>query len=353
MKTTRFPVLLPLLTAGACATAPSAPPDIQLGGSGPTRYKVTVVSASIASATPDGQPWHSEKPSNLLPLFKSLATLSRIPFASEAVAALVAPETGADVPPIPLVEVRVGGEMLGSSISRPTLTPKWNWSFALDTRDYKYDSQISFVVRDGDGEKLLAKYETSIGEILVKPDHQLPAADSVEILQIKVEPLPSSPEYRVFHFKVPANESLMDMASRPRPQSDNGWQPIPVLNGDAIRIGATGAVTFSSGVPAFKDTVSPEGRTSVERGSSSHPLEQCEKMPDHALVAFLAGKPIFIGTKHENSKVPESGQLLLGVNDIDVGDSSGYFEVTVEVNPPDLIAQRRPAPAFQAPSWKR
>ena len=173
----------------------------------------------------------------------------------------------------------------------------------------------------------------------------------MEVLQIKVEPLPNSPEHRVFHFSVPGNESLMDLASRPGPQSENSWQPIPVLNGDAIRIAAAGTVTFSSGFPAFKDTVSPEGRTSVERGSSSNPLEQCEKMNDHALVAFLAGKPIFIGSKYENPKVEQSGQLLLGVNDIDVGNSSGSFAVTVDVNPPDLIAQRHSSPAYQAPSW--
>jgi hypothetical protein len=271
--------------------------------------------------------------------------------ASEAVAALVAPTTDADIPPIPLVEVRVGGEMLGSSISQPTLTPKWNWPFALDTRDYKPDGQISFIVRDGDGEKLLGKFETSVGEILAKPDHQFPAADSVEILQIKVEPLPNSPEHRVFHFSVPGNESLMDLASRPGPRSENSWQPISVLNGDAIRIRATGTVTFSSGFPPLSDTVTPEGRTSVERGSWSHPLEQCEKMNDHALVAFLAGKPVFIGTKYEDSKVEQSGQLLLGVNDIDVGNNSGSFDVTVEVNPDDLSKQRHPSPAYQAPSW--
>lgn len=277
-----------------------------------------------------------------------------IPFASEAVAALVVPETGTNIPPIPLVEVRVGGEMLGSSISRPTLTPKWNWPFALDTRDYKSDSQISFIVRDGDGERLLAKYETSVGEILAKPDRQFPVADSVEILQIKVEPLPNSPEHRVFHFNVPANESLMDLASRQGPRSENGWQAIPVLNGDAIRIWATGTVTFSAGSPRslYEHTVSPEGRASVERGSWSHPLEQCEKMNDHALVAFLAGNPIFIGAKkYEDPKVEQSGQLLLDVNDIDVSNSSGSFNVTVEVNPDDLIKQRQSSPAYQAPSW--
>jgi hypothetical protein len=40
---------------------------------------------------------------------------------------------------------------------------------------------------------------------------------------------------------------------------------------------------------------------------------------------------------------------LLGVND--TGDNSGSFDVTVEVNPDDLIKQRHPSPAYQAPSW--
>jgi len=255
-----------------------------------------------------------------------------------------------------LVEVRVGDETLQSGIRRTTLTPKWNWPFALN--HYKSDSQISFFVRDADGGGSLGQYPLTVGKLmeLARPDYHFPAAGSVEILQIKVEPLPDIPEHRVFHFKVPANESLIDLASRQGPRLENSWQPIPVLNGDAIRIVATGMVTFSAGFPRslYEHTVSPEGRTSVERGSGSHPLEQCEKMNDHALVAFLAGKPIFIGaSKYENPSVEQSGQFLLGVNDIDVGNNSGSFDVTVDVNPPDLIKQRHPSPAYQPPSWGR
>jgi len=183
---------------------------------------------------------------------------------------------------------------------------------------------------------------------LARPDYHFPAAGSVEILQIKVEPLPDMPEHRVFHFKVPANESLIDLASRQGPRSENSWQPIPVLNGDAIRIVATGEVSFPSGIPFHKEPVGPGGATWEQHGGWPNPLEQCESMPHGGLVAFLAGKPMFIGTRREIQKIDQSGLLLLGVND--AGDNTGFFDVTVEVNPDDLIEQRHLSSAYQAPS---
>jgi len=159
---------LALLNATACAAVPVAHDDTHIRNSAPTRYKVTMVSAGIASKAPDGEPWHRKNPSELVPIFKSLATLSRISFAAEALEALLTPDTATDIPPLPIVEVRVGDALLGSTISQPTLSPKWNWPFALDlaTGDHRSDSQISFIVRDSDAGAVLAKYETSVGEIL-------------------------------------------------------------------------------------------------------------------------------------------------------------------------------------------
>jgi hypothetical protein len=95
--------------------------------------------------------------------------------------------------------------------------------------------------------------------------------------------------------------------------------------------------------------VAPSEQHDIEATPNPPPQQDQSAKPHGGLVAFLGGKPMFIGANREIQRIDQSGQLLLGVND--TGDNSGSFDVTVEVNPDDLIKQRHPSPAYQAPSW--
>ena len=174
----------------------------------------------------------------------------------------------------------------------------------------------------------------------------------MEVLQIKVEVLTEPYPYAKHQFRVPGDKSLVELATRQGSRTESGWRPIPVLNGDAVRIRAVGTVAFRAGLPVLEYSVHPAGAEPA-RGVPIDPLERCEKMPHHSLVAFIAGEPMFIGPERTIDSVEQSGQLLLGVNDMGVGNSSGYFDVTVEVNPSDLIRKRQARPAYQPPSWQK
>jgi hypothetical protein len=352
VKPTHFLVLISSLTAGACATAPSAPTDTQPAQPGFTRYKVTVVSASIAAETPEHQAWHKVEPSAAVPVLKSLATFSSIPFLPEAVDAMVGERrSGSGIPPSPQVKVHIGSLVLQSGAIRTTLEPQWHWSFALDRRDYVPDSPISFVIGDADGGREIGTHSTTVAQLLDHPGTQVKAPPSVGLLQIAVEPLPDVSKTRTYHFSIPANQSLMSRILNQGPRSDTDWRAIPILNGDSIHVVAKGTVTLDPGLFRFNEPVGPKG-IQVSMGVYPHPLQGCEEMPSGALVAILAGRCRLVGTEQEFPRVEEAGQLLLVINDADeIGGNSGQFDVTVEVNSPDLIKQRHPSPEYQAPSW--
>lgn len=335
-----------LLATVGCATGGQNTPDPTENTSLPNRYKVTVVSASIAPQTPDGQPWHTEEPSAAIPILKSLATLSSIPFLPDAIEVMMgAGKSGASISPSPQVEVHVGDAALQSAPVRATLKPQWHWSFALDRREYGAESPITFVIRDAQGEGEIGKYRTTVADLLDHRETQVEAPDSVGLLQIAVEPLPEVSKPHAYHFTIPANQSLMSRILNQGPQSGTDWRAIPILNGDSIRVVAKGAVTLNPGIfLSFKEPVDPKGKQ-VSMGMYPHLLQGCEEMPSGALVAILAGKCRLVGTEQSFSTVKEAGQLLLLINDADaIGGNSGQFDVQVEVTPPYILNSKPVAP---------
>ena len=352
MKPTQFLLLISSLTASACATTPAAPTDTQLAQPGPTRYKVTVVSASIAPETREHQPWHKVEPSAAVPVLKSLATFSSIPFLPEAIDAMLGERrSGSGIPPSPQVKVHVGKLVLQSGAIRTTLEPQWHWSFALDRRDYVADSPISFVIGDADGGREIGTHSTTVAQLLDRPGTQVEAPPSVGLLQIAVEPLPEVSKTRTYHFSIPANQSLMSRILSQGPRSDTDWRAIPILNGDSIHVVAKGTVRLHLGL--FRTFMIYLARREFRSAWAYIPIpcRGARKCPRGALVAILAGRCRLVGTEQEFPRVEEAGQLLLVINDADeIGGNSGQFDVTVEVNPPDLIEQRRLSPAYEAPS---
>jgi len=326
------------LLGGACATSGGIKEPQDLGDR--ASYKVTIVAASISASRPNGQPWHTQEPGAGVKIVKSLATLSRVPLLPEVIDAFEQERrASASVSPSPLVEVHVGKLVLDSGPIRTTLSPRWNWSFALDPQEYADGDPITFVVRDADGQEELGRYQTTVANLIEKGNLQEGARPSVGLLQISAEPMKEPRASHTYHFAVPANESMLSLVLRVRAGASPGWVPIPLLNGDSIRIEAKGNVTIHPGIlqgVPFSEPSDPDGLPPSGRGRPN-PIPECAELPHSALVAAFAGECKFIGRRFEARNIPQAGQLLLGVNDTDIGNDQDGFEVTVWVNPPDLV----------------
>ena len=341
-----------LLPLGGCAAfaegmaqlaAPVPAPVPQYGN----RYKVTVVDATIAPTRTDGQPWHVKEPDPLVGVVSKLVSLSSLGPAGGVVTELVLrdPNAGKAVRPSPQLQVRIGGAVFTAPPRRTDLAPVWNYSVMVDVRDHSPDSPASFTIRDADGDGAMGEHSLSLRELLAKPEHRL-GGGAVESLHVRVEQAPDVPEPKVYRFRVPVNETIEALAERAGARFAGDWQAVEVLNGDKVRVTATGAVlpsTFSS------KTAGPEG---IRDGSwSQHNRAEFRDLPHAALVAVHAGASLYIGRGFRGT-ARNPGRLLLGVNDQDVSNNSGYFDVLVEVNPADLIRQRSAPPGYQPPpSW--
>jgi hypothetical protein len=348
--TTEARRLLPLIFLGglACAATPQQPRNAAAGESSfGNRYKVTVVSASIADARPDGKAWHTTDPDPVIPLLTSLASLSMGSVVGQVASAVLRDDdAGKAFPPSPLAKIQIGGTVFETASRRAKFNPVWDYSFAVDRRDFTSDSPVIIVVSDGDGDAPIGHFRLTLKTFLAQPDMNL-SGESVRALQIHVDPLPDRSAVKVYRFRVPSAESLESLAERTsNPRFEGDWQPVNVLNGDMIRIRAEGAVqpgTFSS------DACGPAG---CENGRwASYNRDDFKDVPHAALVAYLAGSARYVGATAE-IEVTKAGRLLLGINDKDVGNNNGYFDAVVEVNPPDLAKERSRESKYVPPGWK-
>jgi hypothetical protein len=103
------------------------------------------------------------------------------------------------------------------------------------------------------------------------------------------------------------------------PWTDTGMD---VNVGDLVRFQSSGEIAFgrsngqTAGVDGKSDTQSPNYPVSV--------------MPVGGLIAKVANSaPFPIGSNQQPIRMPASGRLLLGVNDNELTDNSGFFSVTV------------------------
>jgi hypothetical protein len=104
-----------------------------------------------------------------------------------------------------------------------------------------------------------------------------------------------------------------------QPWTDSG---IDVRAGDLVAFQGTGTINFgqgttmSAGVDGKSDTRSP-----------NYPVSA---MPVGGLIGKVAnGAPFPIGGNQQAIRMPANGRLMLGVNDNEMGDNSGFFSVVV------------------------
>jgi hypothetical protein len=106
------------------------------------------------------------------------------------------------------------------------------------------------------------------------------------------------------------------------------WTPtgINVREGEMLRINAEGEIRVS---PDSNDRATPHGVTS-QRTDPRAPLPRTFA---GALIGRIGnGEPFGIGASG-NIRAPGSGQLFLGINDSNVSDNEGSFQVTVDRSP--------------------
>jgi hypothetical protein len=104
-----------------------------------------------------------------------------------------------------------------------------------------------------------------------------------------------------------------------QPWVDTG---VMVKKGDRVAFNATGQIQFS---PNPAHTASPDGNPGVQTGNLP-----VASMSVGGLIAKVGNSPPFpIGMNNQPITMPSAGHLLLGINDTDLSDNSGFFSVVV------------------------
>ena len=97
---------------------------------------------------------------------------------------------------------------------------------------------------------------------------------------------------------------------------------IVVNEGDRVVFGASGQIQYARGAGQVSTPDGNPGETRARKPESN--------LPVGALIGRVGNRaPFGIGTQTQPLVMPGAGRLMLGVNDSDRGDNSGYFTVTV------------------------
>lgn len=223
--------------------------------------------------------------------------------------------------PAPFVVVKIGGDTYRTSPIGQTLAPRWEQPIAIPDR-YPPGTKVLIQVLDAIDESVLGQRETTIGALLEPGAHTLTNVGEVASLDYEARPRTrrTAAHYRVH---VDARASLASLA-RGR---DGDWTPIPVWNGDRIAIRASGEVCPSRPTPCFSADGAEPGRW------HSYSYPDFAEARHAALVGILPEQPVVIGTS-ASIVAAQAGRLILFVNDTDVGNNAGGFDVEVTVTPP-------------------
>jgi hypothetical protein len=109
-----------------------------------------------------------------------------------------------------------------------------------------------------------------------------------------------------------------------RVQANVPWNDtrISVKTGDMVSFQTTGQITFGE---SPSQTAGPDGNPAAH--SPNYPVSA---LPAGALIGKVGSSaPFAIGTNSAPIRMPASGRLMLGVNDNELNDNSGFFSVVV------------------------
>jgi PA-IL-like protein len=105
-------------------------------------------------------------------------------------------------------------------------------------------------------------------------------------------------------------------------ETDTG---IDLRAGDRVSFSAGGSV-YSRGT----DAISPEGNRYYDKRGENYPMRDSAfgSLVGYIRTSYGQTRPFYIGSS-QTVTVPESGRLILMINDNDYGDNNGFFRVRV------------------------
>jgi hypothetical protein len=109
-----------------------------------------------------------------------------------------------------------------------------------------------------------------------------------------------------------------------RVEANQAWSDsgITVKKGDRVSFRANGQIAFG---PNPGQTAGPDGNNALHKQAYPVPV-----MPVGGLIGKVGNSAAFpIGSNTQPIVMPADGRLMLGINDNELGDNSGYFTVTV------------------------
>lgn len=279
-------------------------------------------SATLAAHRPGGSPWHVSESSSIIGGIAGFVIGQAVGY--PGVGARLGARSGSEKEPRaprPYVVVKVEGQVYSIAPGARTLAPAWDQPIAIDPRRHRPGARALLQVRDAVDDGVLGQRELPLEELLSLGARTLVDVGAVSSIDLAVEAMP--PRQRTAMTLHVSSTHELDALRAGR---DPRWAPVPVWNGDHITIEASGSVCPSRRDECFDADGAQAGRWE----SYNHHLFKASR---HAsLVGVLPTQAVTIG-KAATVVAEQSGSLLLFVNDTDVDNNSGGFDVTVTIEP--------------------
>ncbi len=310
-----FVVLLWAMSVATCG-GPQRP-----WTTGSAWHEVRFKAAALPSRRSSGAPWHMSDGDNSASLIGGLIGLAvgypEVGF-SLGSALVTEPEPTA---PAPYVVVKIVDEAYPISPIGRTFAPTWFQPIAIPAGVYSARTPALIQILDAVDGAIIGQRETTVGELLAPGARTLTEIGDVASLDIEVRPMQARP-YVAVDLYVDGARSLDDL----KVGKESRWTAIPVWNGDSISVQATGRVCPSDPDECF----GPEGAGAGRWANYSY--DTFREAPHASLVALLAGQAVPVGAE-QTFVADQAGFLLLFVNDTDVDNNSGSFDVHVDIVP--------------------
>jgi hypothetical protein len=307
--------------AGCGGHAVPPPTSLPAAPRPPLRMVITVTSATIDGHKPDGSAW--DEPGAPPPPPQPFAALAGY-FAAHPELAGTGHLIGepVDVPgvlaaaakstaPDPMVFVEVAGRVFRSTLAPGQFTPVWSFPFVVElSPDSTETARITVVDWDGPGQlDVIGVTLVPVRDLVAHPTLELGRFGGVAKLILQIAP-------------------AHDLAARGRVAvpARAGWTEagVMVVAGQEVVLRAAGEAC-TKGDDRSRCS-GPEGQPRTAETS----LPGFEARGHGALVGGIGDTRFFVG-RDRRFVAPSSGPLLLSVNDADLGNNSGEFEVEIEL----------------------